>query len=295
MKTNKTIQSHVLCLGYGYTAQVLAERCLQDGWRVTGTTRSDAKVTSIQAQRLKVTIWNGQSLLPGDALDGVTHLLQSIPPDDAGDRAMQHYSEQLANVSSLVWVGYLSTTGVYGNADGDWVDEQTSLAPTNKWGEQRVIAENQWLDWGLKTSKSVQIFRLSGIYGKDRNALRKVKDGTARRLKIENQYFSRIHVADIANAIFASIQHPDAGAIYNICDDLPAAAADVTTYAADLLGIEPPPWQTLDEANLSQMAQSFYQNSKRVCNHKMKQALQVNLDFPNYKMGLKHLFENGDY
>lgn len=286
---------HLFCFGYGYTAQALGKQLLEQGWHVSGTTRSDDKAHRLRQQGIHALIWEGDTVLPSDALADVTHILQSISPSDAGDNVMAICGEQLAQQASIIWAGYLSTTGVYGHHEGAWVDEATPLTPTNERGQQRVIAEDQWLSWGIQAEIATHIFRLSGIYGAHRNALTKVKNGTARRIASENQYFSRIHVDDIASVLQASIERPQAGEIYNLADDMPASGADVTAYASALLGIAPPPLQTIAEADLSPMARSFYRNSKRVRNDKIKQQLGVSLAFPTYKIGLRQLFEDGEY
>ncbi|MEO1165701.1 MAG: SDR family oxidoreductase [Chloroflexota bacterium] len=286
---------HLFCFGYGYTAQTLGQRLLKEGWRVSGTTTSEDKATALKETDVQMTIWRAEDVLPQDALNGVTHLLQSIVPDDTGDPVLGDLHTHLAHTDTLEWVGYLSTTGVYGNQDGAWVDESTPVAPSNQRGKRRVLAEEQWLKWGQETRVATHIFRLSGIYGAYRNALSKVRAGTARRIQIDNHYFSRIHVEDIATVLQASIASPHAGSIYNLADDMPSPAADVTTYACELLDVTPPPLQTPEEVQLSPMAMSFYNNSKRVRNDKIKNDLGVSLQFPDYKVGLRQLYEDGAY
>jgi nucleoside-diphosphate-sugar epimerase len=294
-RTASTNQAHLLCFGYGYCARVLATRLLEEGWQVTGTTRSVEKGKAMKKQAVNVIKWRGNGAIPASAFQGITHILHSIRPEAEEDSVLQYCGAALAELSSLEWVGYFSTIGVYGNHDGGWVDESTPVSPTNKRNERRVQAERDWHSWGRVHNKAIQVFRLPSIYGPGRNILRKLMDGTARRIDVPNHYFSRIHVYDIATVLQASINHPRGGEIYNVCDNVPESAAIVTEYAAKLLGITPPPLQTVADANLSPMVRSFYQNSKRVRNDKIKQELGVVLAYPDYKVGLRHLLETNSY
>ncbi|WP_371679619.1 SDR family oxidoreductase [Microvirga sp. KLBC 81] len=194
----------------------------------------------------------------------------------------------------LRWIGYLSTVGVYGDAQGAWVDENTPTQPVNERSRHRVTAEGQWLAFGKRGSVAVQIFRLAGIYGPGRNALRKVADGTARRIIKPGQVFNRIHTADIAQVLMASIEHPSRSAIYNVADDEPGPPQDVITYAARLLGLEPPPEVSFEAATLNAMARSFYRDNKRVRNVRIKDELGVRLRFPTYREGLDALYASGE-
>jgi nucleoside-diphosphate-sugar epimerase len=217
-------------------------------------------------------------------LQQATHILISIPPDESqGDLVLAYHKELLEKLPLLQWVGYLSTTGVYGNHDGQWVNEETPVNPPNDRSKRRVEAETQWLEADIPAC----IFRLSGIYGKGRSALEALKEGTAKRIDKEGQVFSRIHVEDIATILEASMEKPLAGQIYNCADDVPAPQADVVLYAAELLGVAPPPLVGLEEANLSEMALSFYQQNRRVSNQKVKEELAVTFAYSSYKEGLK--------
>ena len=189
----------------------------------------------------------------------------------------------------LEWIGYLSTTGVYGDTGGAWVDETATPAPTGARGRRRLAAENAWLAFGERHGLAVHVFRLAGIYGPGRNALATVRRGAAKRIDKPGHVFSRIHVADIAQVLAASIAKPNPGAIYNVCDDEPAPAADVVAHACALLGVAPPPLTPLDEADLSPMARSFYADNRRVSNARIKNELGVALRFPDYRAGLASL------
>jgi nucleoside-diphosphate-sugar epimerase len=271
----------LLSLGHGYSAQALARHLRPQGWRIIGTTRSPAKAETMRSEGIEPLLWPGD-LAP--ALARATHLLSSIAPDERGDPALRAHGSQIAG-SGLEWVGYLSTTGVYGDHQGGWVDETTDLAPTTQRGIQRVQAEAEWQALGLP----LHIFRLAGIYGPGRGPFEKVRDGTARRIVKPGQVFSRIHVEDIAQILAASIAQPDPGSIYNVCDDDPAPPEDVIAHAASLLGLPLPPEVAYDEAEMTPMARSFYAESKRVRNDRVKSALGIRLVYPTYREGLAAL------
>lgn len=271
----------LLSLGHGYSAQELARRLIPQGWRVIGTTRSPDRSDVLTAQGVEPLLWPSE-LAP--LLPGVTHILASAAPDASGDPFLKVAAADLA-ASRPQWVGYLSTTGVYGDHAGGWVDENTALTPSSLRGEYRVLAETQWRATGLP----IHIFRLAGIYGPGRGPFEKVRDGSARRIIKPGQVFSRIHVADIAQVLEASIRHPNPGAAYNVCDDDPAPPEDVLSYAAHLLGLPEPPAVPFDDADLTPMARSFYSESKRVRNDRIKDELGVRLIYPTYKDGLRAL------
>ena len=274
----------LLSIGHGYSARALAPLLLARGWRVIGTTRSADKAERLRAQGVEPVIWEGGAL----PLDGVTHLLTSVAPGPQGDPVLAAAGAQIAQAAAqLDWVGYLSTTGVYGDHAGGWVDEATPLTPATKRGQARVEAEAAWRALAAAHHLPAHIFRLAGIYGPGRGPFEKVRDGSAQRILKPGQVFSRIHVADIAQVLLASIDRPDPGAVYNVCDDDPAPPQDVIGFAAELLGLPLPPAVDFETADLSPMARSFYAESKRVRNDKIKQDLQVTLLFPTYRAGLR--------
>jgi nucleoside-diphosphate-sugar epimerase len=226
-----------------------------------------------------------------ETLESSTHLLHSIPPGTRGDPVLAHYRDELARLGTLEWIGYLSTVGVYGDQQGRWVDESTPTKPNSARTEVRVEAEQAWLAFGQESGIPVQIFRLAGIYGPGRSVFDKLKAGTARRVRKDGQVFSRIHVEDIANVLEASIARPKAGAIYNVADDEPAAPSDVVAYAAQLVGVPPPPEVDFAEADLTPIARSFYEGSRRIANTRIKSELGVKLHYPTYREGLAGLLE----
>lgn len=280
----------LLIFGCGYSAQAFVRR-LGQGWQVTGTTRDPAKKAQLKAQGIDARLWPGEDLRP--ALNDATHLLLSIAPGADGDPVVAALGDAVRQAAPhLRWVGYLSTTGVYGDHEGGWVDEATALEPTTRRGKSRLVAERQWQAIAAACGLPLHIFRLAGIYGPGRGPFEKVRNGTARRIIKENQYFSRIHVDDIAEVLTASVARPDPGAIYNVADDDPSPPEDVLSEAARLLDLPDPPEVRFDEAEMTPMARSFYAESKRVRNHRIKRDLGVTLRYPDYRAGLRALLED---
>ena len=274
----------LLSLGHGYSAQALARRLLPQGWHIIGTTRSAAGAADLRATGIEALVWPGEDVSP--ALARATHLLTSVAPVD-GDPVLRALGPQIA-AARPGWVGYLSTTAVYGHHSGDWVDETTPLAPTTARGTARVKAEADWAALGLH----LHVFRLAGIYGPGRGPFEKVRDGTARRIHKAGQVFSRIHVDDIANVLHAALLRPHPG-IYNVCDDDPASPEDILGLAAEMLGLPPPPIVPYEQAEMTPMARSFYAENKRVRNDRIKTVLGVTLDFPTYREGLAAILASG--
>ena len=280
---NKTL----LCFGHGYCARALARTLRPLGWRIYGTARAPENLQDLRDQGILPLLWPGADLRP--ALAQATHLLISVSPQSTGDPVLNALSREIADAAPFEWTGYLSTTGVYGDHDGGWVDEQTPLTPATKRGQYRVAAESQWQDLARAQSLNLHIFRLAGIYGPARGPFAKIQNGTARRIIKPGQVFSRIHVDDIAQTLAASIRRPNSGAIYNVCDDDPAPPQDVLAYAAKLLNMPVPPAEDWDSAEMTPMARSFYAESKRVTNDRIKSELGVSLIYPDYRRGLAAL------
>lgn len=279
----------LLSFGHGYSAQALV-RILPDGWITIGTTRKPEKAKTLSAQGVTPILWPGSDL--SAHIEKATHLLISAAPDENGDPVLREWRDAIAaRADQFEWVGYLSTTGVYGDHDGDWVDENAPLTPATKRGQMRVSAEAEWAALGLP----LHIFRLAGIYGPGRGPFAKVRNGTARRIIKAGQVFSRTHVDDIAQVLLASIMRPNPGAAYNVCDNDPAPPQDVIEYAAELLGLPVPPTEDFATADMTPMARSFYAESKKVRNDRIKNELGVDLLYPDYRSGLRALLaaENG--
>lgn len=276
----------LLSIGHGYSARALARRLVAQGWTVIGTTRKPEKCAEFEAEGVVPLVW------PCDmakALEGVSHVLTSVAPDAMGDPVLRDDLAAIKQAADrLEWVGYLSTTGVYGDHGGGWVDEMAALTPATVRGQRRVLAEREWLDIeGLP----VHVFRLAGIYGPGRGPFAKLRNGTARRVIKKNQVFSRAHVEDIAQVLEASIAQPNAGQIYNVCDDDPAPPQDVLAYAAKLLGMPVPPAVPFETADMTPMARSFYSDSKCVCNDRIKDELGVRLIYPTYAAALRAMLD----
>ncbi|MSU90698.1 SDR family NAD(P)-dependent oxidoreductase [Rhodobacteraceae bacterium 2CG4] len=274
---------HLLCLGFGFTARALTG-ALGPGWRVTGTTRHAAGLDAVRAAGAEPLLWPGEELTP--ALAQATHVLSSVPPRDAGDPAQALMAAHLGRMPRLEWLGLLSTTGVYGDHGGGWVDEDTPLVPATHRGGLRAAQNAAWMDLWRQHGLPVHIFRLAGIYGPGRSAFDKLRDGSARRIVKPGQVFSRIHVDDIVQVLRASFARPHPGRAYNVADDAPGPPQDVIEHAARLLGVPVPPDQPFDQAELTPMARSFYADNKRVRNDRIKNELEVRLKYPDYRAGL---------
>lgn len=278
----------MVILGHGYSAGFLTPLLRARGWRVTGTTR--ARMAEVAAAGADVLMWPGDETEIALRLQRADAILISAAPDAEGDPAIQSFAEALRHARPA-WLGYLSTTGVYGDQAGGWVDESTPPAPATERGKARVRAEAQWRDLADFAGLPLHVFRLAGIYGPGRGPFAKLRAGTARRIAKPGQVFSRIHAEDIARVLLASVQQPDPGAVYNVCDDDPAAPQDVLAHAARLLGMPAPPEIPLDDAQLSEMARSFYSESKRVSNARIKRDLGVVLRYPDYRSGLQAILQ----
>jgi NAD dependent epimerase/dehydratase family len=277
---------HLFCFGLGYSALALAHSLSIAGWTVTGTCRSAERAVALGALGFAAEPFDRNHPLSGQALGGATHVLVSVPPDAIGDPVLDRHGADIAALPGLAWLGYLSTTGVYGDRGGGWVDETATLLPSGERGRRRLKAERGWLDLWCNRGLPVHIFRLAAIYGPGRSPFEALRAGTAKRIDKPGQVFSRIHVDDLARALLASMRKPRPGAIYNVCDDDPAAPEAVVAYAAALLGMPAPPLISLSEAGLSPMALSFYDDNKRVRNALLKHELGVALRYPDYRAGL---------
>ena len=259
--------SRMLIFGLGYSASHLARRLEARGWDVSATTRDGRDGTIRFDDRVGVTV----------AIAGATHILSSVPPDDAGDPVLTHYGEAVACAPAR-WIGYLSSTGVYGDAGGAWVDESAPVAG------RRPLRNAADLAWGALRGE-VRVFRLPGIYGPGRSALDRMRQGKAHRVDLPGQVFSRIHVDDIAGAIIASFASDATGA-FNIGDDMPCSQNDVMEGAAAMLGLPPPPMIAPDDASLGPMARSFYAENRRVANGRAKRLLGWQPRYPTWREGL---------
>ena len=292
----------LLCFGYGYTARALARVLLPQGWGVIGTTRRPVSLAEIATTGATGLLWPAEKAKNGmdlgtdtdvdiyASLDSASHVLISAAPDQNGDPVLQALVGAITQAAPrLAWLGYLSTTGVYGDSGGDWVTEETPIAPSTLRGQRRQAAEQAWR---AIPDLALHIFRLAGIYGPGRGPFAKLRAGIARRVIKQGQMFSRIHVDDIAQVLVASIKRPNPSAIYNVCDDRPAPPQDVISYAAELLGVPPPPEVLFEQAEMSPMARSFYSESKRIRNDRIKSELGVTLLYKDYQSVLTAMLKS---
>tara|TARA_B100000989_G_scaffold297702_1_gene284376 strand:- start:1136 stop:1993 length:858 start_codon:yes stop_codon:yes gene_type:complete len=276
----------LLIFGHGYTANAFVDYIKSIDWEIFGTTRNAQTADLIIKKGVKPLMWSDGSKIKS-VINRSDYILHSIPPTEFGDPVYQRFSKAIISRSiNLSWFGYLSTTSVYGNHDGKWVDENIPVNPSSNRGLLRVKAENNWS--GIK-DLPLHIFRLAGIYGPNRSPLDKIKSGKAQLISKPGQFFSRIHVEDIARVLKASIEMPNHGSVYNVCDDMPAAPDQVLDYAAKLINHPDLPKVAFEEAELSPMAKSFYSENKRVKNERIKSELKITLKYPNFETGLNAL------
>ena len=276
----------LLIFGHGYTANTFVDYIRNIDWEIFGTTRNPQTADLLIKKGVKPLMWSDGSKIKS-VINQSDYILHSIPPTENGDPVYKRFSKAIISRSTnLSWFGYLSTTSVYGNHDGKWVDENIPVNPSSNRGLLRVKAEN---NWSCIKDLPLHIFRLAGIYGPNRSPLDKIRSGKAQLISKPGQFFSRIHVEDIARVLKASIEMPNHGSVYNVCDDMPAAPDKVLDYAAKLINYPDLPKVAFEEAELSPMAKSFYSDNKRVKNERIKSELKITLKYPNFETGLNAL------
>lgn len=288
-------KNRLLCFGYGYTADYLGY-ALQNSdapWTIGGTTRDEDRRRELLSRRIRANFFDENDPVsdPETVFNRITHLLISTPPNDSGDPVFNLHANDLINLPNLKWVGYLSSTGVYGDRAGAAVTEESRTGPISQRGSRRELAERQWLSLYGRYGLPVHIFRLAGIYGPGRSALDSIRAGVARRIEKPGHKFNRIHVDDIVQVLLASFEKPNPGAIYNVADDVPSPSHEVIAYACKLLGRPVPPLIPFDQADLAPIALSFYKDNKHILNNKIKNELGVILRYPNYQKGLEGCLE----
>lgn len=284
---------NVLLLGAGYSARRFGKIASEYGAEVWGTTRSSEKAAQLPAWGIQPITLPADNNLLAQRLREATHLLVSVPPhEDGGDSPAEFDLPQLVG-NKLQWIGYLSTVGIYGDHGGGWVDEGTACRPVSRRSLARLEHEQEWAETARRIGVPLAIMRLSSIYGPGRNAFVNLENGSARRLIKKDQVFNRIHVDDIANAAM-HLARDDVGGIFNVTDDEPAPAQDVVTYAAKLMGVDPPPEIDFATAQLSPMARSFYGENKRVSNALIKETGFV-FRHPDYRSALDVMWQNGSW
>jgi hypothetical protein len=290
--------ANLFCFGLGYSATHYLAEYGARFFHIAGTVRTPEKASANDfGARAKVFPFDGSNAPAGieAELKMAEALLVSVPPGENGDPVLAQFADSIVAAPNLRSIVYLSTVGVYGDHKGGWVEETTPAVPVSDRSRERLAAELGWRTLGSRAEKAVAILRLSGIYGPGQNALRQVARGTARRIAKPGQVFNRIHVADIAQAIDAALAK-SANGIFNVTDDLPSAQGTPIAFAADLLGVPPPPEIPFAEAakDMSPMALSFYAESKRVRNERLSYELGVTLRYPTYRDGLRALFASGE-
>jgi NAD dependent epimerase/dehydratase family enzyme len=278
----------LFCFGYGYSAEALVRKLSPRLTSAAGT-RTGLADAPVPAVTLATYTGDAPSAEVRRLLEGSTHVLVSIPPDLEGDAVLRHFAEDLATLPDLTWIGYLSTIGVYGDCKGAWVDEAAPVSPTSERSLRRAQAERAWMEFGEEAGRRVDIFRLAGIYGPGRSVIDNLHKGTARRIVKPGQVFNRIHVDDIARVLSAAVDAQTEHRVFNVSDDEPAPPEDVVAYAAELLGLPVPPAVPFAEAGLTGLAASFWGESKRVRNGRIRGDLGVDLVYPTYREGLRAL------
>jgi nucleoside-diphosphate-sugar epimerase len=283
----------IFCFGFGYTASFLSLKLSPCGWKVCGTTTDADKRSFLKKNGIEAWVFDRNHSVPDPfhTFEGVTHVLLSVPPDSDGDPVFDVHGGDIAAIKNLEWVGYLSTTAVYGDQGGNWIDEMAPATPSSMRGSRRLKAEQQWRSLYLHDGLPLHIFRLSGIYGPGRSAIDAVRSGTARRIEKPGHAFNRIHVEDIVQVLIASMNKPNPGSIYNLADDTPSPSHEVIQFACNMVGIDAPPLIPYDQAGSAPIVQSFYKENKRIRNDKIKNELGVELLYPDYRSGLQSCME----
>jgi nucleoside-diphosphate-sugar epimerase len=286
----------LFAFGLGYTACDFIARYGTGFETIYGTVRAADKIAQFDGANITPFIFgnDAEDALVGEALRQSDAVLVSVPPGISADPVLAKFGRRIVALKRPLKILYLSTIGVYGDRGGEWIDEERLPLPKNERSKTRLQAEKAWLALTKDPKITVHILRLAGIYGPGRNTLVALRNGTARRIVKPGQVFNRIHVADISATIAAILAYSGPSEIWNVSDDEPAPPQDVVTYAASLLGIAPPPEQSLEEATMSSLARSFYEENKRASNEKMKLRLGVELGLPTYREGLTALYEAGE-
>lgn len=285
----------ILIFGFGYTASFLAKKLAGVNFDIIGATRDNEFVKFQQETIYKLVHFNSANI--EKHLESTTHILVCTPPSEIfADPVLTTYSELLKkHTDHIKWFAYLSSTGVYGNHQGQWVDESSTPISPGKRGKMRLDAETAWTFFANRYGLPLHIFRLAAIYGPQKNVLTRFKQGKTQTIYKPNQFFSRIHVLDIIEIITASIQSPNPMSVYNVADDEPAPSHVVDEFAASLMNMLPLERVPQELATLSPMAREFYSHNRRVSNLKVKEELSIQLNYPTYREGLKKIYDDADY
>lgn len=285
---------NIFCFGFGQVAKTFIQKLKLENFNINLSTTSRKKTHTLKFNNINYTSFQFE----GDDydieliknLEKSDHILVSIPPREGTDLVIKNFSNIIENCNAK-WITYLSATSVYGDHKGEWVNEESKTKPITSNGIDRLSAEKLWLSLNLNKKIPLQIFRLSGIYSNESNILARLKSGKAKIVNRKNNFFSRIHVEDIANILFESLSKFKPGEIYNISDDKPSSSEEVTLYGVKLLNMDKPKIIELKDIE-SEMLKNFYKDSKKVSNKKMKSFFKYDLKFPSYIEGLNCIRNN---
>ena len=281
-----TRMKKLLIYGYGYTASYLAESLENENYLIVASSRDEKKLTT---NNKNIKLINNDYVSDHLLKDDITHILISVPPNDTGDIFIQNYKDILVKNKNIEWIGYLSATNVYGDHNGEFVNERSETKPTTKKGSNRLLAEKQWIELSSKFNLPIKIFRLAGIYGPDRNIKQRIVQGLVKNIYKKGQFFSRIHVEDIINILNLSMCNITENNIYNVADDFSCNLNVVIEYLCDQNKFTKPEQINFDELELNYKKESFFSENKRVDNSLVKQDLSIILKYPSFKDGYRNL------
>ena len=286
---------NIFCFGFGLVAENFIKKLISENkkFNLSVTSRQETHQIEINNLKIKSYLFNDDKFDNSikKKINEADYILISIPPVKGKDIVVKYFEDNFKSLKKCKWVTYLSATSVYGDHKGNWVNEKSITKPTSPSGINRLNAENSWRKLSKENSFPIQIFRLAGIYSEDYNVLKRLKLGNVQFVNKKDHFFSRIHVEDIANILFKSLNNFKSDEIYNICDDQPSSQNDLVSYGASLLKLKQPNPTKLEDVE-SEMLKSFYQDSKKVDNKKMKKFFEYDLKYPSYKEGLNHIFNN---
>jgi len=276
----------LLIYGYGYTASYLAETLNTENYLIIGSSREEKKFNS---DNKKVKFINNSLVNNCLLKDDITHILVSVPPNDLGDIFIQNYRDIITKNKNIEWIGYLSATNVYGDHNGELVSESSQTKPKTKKGINRLVAEKQWLELISKFNLPIKIFRLAGIYGPNRNIKERLIKGSVKNIFKEGQFFSRIHVEDVANILSLSMNNITKNKIYNLADDFSCNLNVIIEYLCEKNSLKKPAQISFDDMSSDYKKESFFLENKRVDNSLVKKDLLKNFKYPSFKEGYKNL------
>ena len=281
-----TRMKKLLIYGYGYTASYLAETLNTENYLIIGSSREEKKFNS---DNKKVKFIHNSQVNNCLLKDDITHILVSVPPNDLGDIFIQNYRDIIIKNKNIEWIGYLSATNVYGDHNGKLVSELSQTKPKTKKGINRLVAEKQWLELISKFNLPIKIFRLAGIYGPNRNIKERLIKGLVKNIFKEGQFFSRIHVEDVANILSLSMNNITKNKIYNLADDFSCNLNVIIEYLCEKNSLKKPAQISFDDMSSDYKKESFFLENKRVDNSLVKKDLLKNFKYPSFKEGYKNL------